>query len=204
MSMPFLFTLLKLGWLWPVFFYSNMIQVTWSSSWNTLKVILSFFFLKLGMIFHSLHFPVTEGNGKGENSAFWEYSGTALSPKRVLNAMKQSSSPLSGRECAILEVWGHFYSLMNSSGAFTSERALAPFLPFMVLLVSPQWFPLYLRKMNQVGISILHSFQICGYSEDLPFPYMFFLPQWTPNFLQEAAALFSSCLYTSTNYFSCA
>lgn len=137
-----------------------------------------------------------------ENSAFWEYSGTALSPKRVLNAMKQSSFPLSGRGCAILEVWGHFYNLISSSGAFTSAQALAPFLPFLVLLVSPQWFPLYLRKMNQVGISILPSFQIFGYSEDLPFPYMFFLPHWTPNFLQEAAALFSSCLYTSTNYFS--
>lgn len=109
------------------------------------------------MIFHSLQLPVLKGNGKGENSAFSEYSGAALSPERVLNVLKQSSTPSPGRECPILELQHHFYNLTNSSGAFTSEWMLASFLPFLVLLVSCQWFPLHFRKMNQIGISNLHS-----------------------------------------------
>lgn len=71
-----------------------------------------------------------------ENSAFLEYSGSALSPERVLNSMKQNSAPLSGRGCPILEVFGHFYSLMNSSGAFISALMWAPFLTFPFLLAS--------------------------------------------------------------------
>lgn len=117
--------------------------------------------------------------------------------------MKQSLSSLLGRGCPILEVLGHFYNLVNNPGAFTSERMLTPFLTFPVSLIFPQrWFPSYLRKMSQIGISIqLSSFQICGYSEDTPFPHMLLLRQSTPTFLQEAAAMFSSCLCSSTNYF---
>lgn len=134
-----------------------------------------------------------KGNGKGENSAFSEYSGAALCPERVLNAMKQSSTPSPGRGCPILELQHHFYSLMNSSGAFTSEWMLAPFLPFLVLLVSCQWFPLHFRKMNQIGISDLHSY----FQRRSAIPIHVLSDPITLDFFQRAAALCSSSVYTS-------
>ena len=152
-----------------------------------------FFFLSSGVIFHYLHFPVMKGNGKGENSAFSEYSGAALCPERVLNAMKQSSAPSPGRGCPLLELQHHFYNLMNSFEAFTSEWMLAPFLPFPVLLVSHQWFPLHFRKMNQVGISNPHS----SFQRRSAIPIHVLSESVTPDFLQRAAALCSSSVYTS-------
>lgn len=135
-----------------------------------------------------------------ENSAFLEYSGSALSPKRVLNSMKQNSAPLSGRGCPILEVFGHFYSLMNSSGAFISALMLAPFLTFPFLLASLHDFHYISEKWTRWGCPFCAFIsKFVGASGHFPCS---FLLQRTPKFLQGAAALFSSYLYTSTNHVS--